>query len=65
MKKFTKTQWKAMRVITKPDTMRAMVKADNDGDMFIWVRIQRSSRMGESVQAISVSERFASVNEPI
>jgi len=37
-KKFTKTQWKAMRVITEPDMMRAMVKADDDGNMFIWER---------------------------
>ena len=38
MKKFTKTQWKNLRVIRKPDERGAMIKADDDGNMWQWHR---------------------------
>jgi hypothetical protein len=38
MTKFTKTQWKAMQVVTPADMMRGVIKADTDGNMFLWHR---------------------------
>jgi hypothetical protein len=38
MKRFSKREWKVMRVITAADERLAQVRADSDGDMWIWVR---------------------------
>ena len=37
-RKFTKTQWKAMQIVTNADERRAQLRADDDGNMWLWKR---------------------------
>lgn len=47
-KKFTKTQWKKMRVVTKADATRGVIKADSDGYMWLWKSANGHHVWGES-----------------
>jgi hypothetical protein len=38
LKKFNKTTWKSMRVVTPADSTRGVVRVDDDGDLWLWHR---------------------------